>query len=181
MAVGTYVLNIQALRKKLIETLPETMPRWRREASIWLAPFLALGRSKGVRWAFFAVALSTISLPYDGLTGRSANPAFGLAGISFIAGSGNLVLALRRGEFKGMEPRAAGGSFWLGALFAFAGVLTAWAFNFSTVPYIGTMKRLQIPLTIVLAAIFLGERANFRSRIAGGLIMVTGAILIALA
>lgn len=181
VAVGTYVLNIQALRQKLIERLSETMPRWRRELSIWLAPFLALGRSRGVRWAFFAVLLSTVSLPYDGLTGRSANPAFGLAGISFIAGTGNLVFALRRGEFKGMQPRTIGGSFWLGLLFALAGVLTAWAFNFSTVPYVGTMKRLQIPLTIVLAAVFLKERANFRSRIAGGLIMVTGAVLIALA
>ena len=48
-------------------------------------------------------------------------------------------------------------------------------------PYVGALKRLQIPLVIILAYIFLGEKENFRGRFVGGILMVIGATLIALA
>ena len=54
------------------------------------------------------------------------------------------------------------------------------AFRYDIVPYVGTLKRLQIPLTILFAWYFLGERENFKGRLFGGSLMAVGAIFIAL-
>ena len=63
----------------------------------------------------------------------------------------------------------------------FLGVfLSNLAFRYDIVPYVGTLKRLQIPLTIFFAWYFLGERENFKGRFLGGSLMAVGAIFIAL-
>ncbi len=182
LVLGTYVLNIQDVGAKLAERLAraqegETIPRWR----VYLAPFLALRRSVGVRWAFVAVALSTLSLNYDGLVARRANIAFGLGCIVAIAALGNLGVALWRKEFHGVRlGEAAAKSLPLAALWAAGNVITNHAYRESIVPYVGTMKRLQIPLTIILAFLLIGERKSFKERLAGGLLMAAGAVLIGL-
>ena len=179
IAFGTYTLNIQGLRDKLHQRAEgKAAPN---ELQIWLAPFTSLGKSRGVRWAFFAVALSTISLPFDGLSARLANPAFGLGVTCFIAGLGDLIIAWPRGEFKGMNFRMTLRSLWLAPLFGVGGWITAHAFNYGSVPYVGSLKRFGVPLTIVAARIFLREETNFKSRLMGGSIMFIGVILIALA
>ena len=53
------------------------------------------------------------------------------------------------------------------------------AFRYDIVPYVATLKRLQIPLTILLARLFLGERKGFRGRLLGGSLMAGGAACIA--
>ncbi len=181
LAAGTYVLNIQDVGLKLAERLKKddaaAVPRWH----VYLAPFLALKSSAGVRWAFFAVALSTLSLNYDGLVARRANIAFGLGCVVAIAALGNLGIALWRKEFRGVTfGAAAGKSLPLAALFAIGNVITNQAYRETIVPYVGTMKRLQIPLTIILAFLILGERKSFRERLAGGVLMTIGAVLISL-
>ena len=52
LVLGTYILNIQELRQKLLENTAN--PSWQKRLLAWIAPFLALRRSAGVRWAFFA-------------------------------------------------------------------------------------------------------------------------------
>src|SRR3989339_358184 len=61
LVVGTYILNIQELRQQLLEKQAVTGPAWKKELRVWLAPFLALNKSAGIRWAFLAVILSTFS------------------------------------------------------------------------------------------------------------------------
>ncbi len=181
LVVGTYILNIQDVRQKLAERMEKegTPPAWWR---VYLAPFLALGKSAGVRWAFFAVALSTISLNYDGMVARTSDIGFGFGCVMLIAALGNLVVAIFRKEFAGMD---GGQAFRKSAILAifFAGniFITAFAFRYSIVPYVGTMKRIQIPLTIILAFFIVGEKKSFKERFAGGAIMTAGAVLIGLA
>ena len=180
LVLGTYILNIQELRQKLLEK-EQGGPRWQRELRTWLVPFLAFSKSIGVRWAFFAVALSTISLNYDGLTARRADVGFGFGLVCAIAAIGNLAIVAVKQEHRAVKIREAiTRMVVLGVQFAIGVLLTGLAFRYSLVAYVGTMKRVVIPLTIVLAYFLLNERKSFRQRITGGMIMTVGAILIAL-
>lgn len=180
MVVGTYILNIDDLRQKM-----KTMGGgkwWQVEARAWLAPFSAITRSSGVRWAFFSVALSTISLNYDGLVARQVDVGFGFGLVLLIAALGNAVVAVARREYRGASMTASLRRLvGLGFPLALAIVLTGLAFQLAIVPYVGTMKRVGIPMTIVLSYYLLNERKSFKERLVGGLVMVAGAILIALA
>lgn len=182
LAIGTYVLNIQDVKARLMErTETAGLSRSRRYARIWFAPFLALGKSAGVRWAFFAVLLSTISLNYDGLVARTANIGFGFGCVFGITALGNLAIAFYRKEYRGVEKMEAfAKAAPLAIFFALGNYITNFAFRLEIVPYVGTMKRLQIPLTIILAFYLIGERKSFRERLVGGIIMAIGATLIAL-
>jgi len=181
LVIGTYVLNIQSVWEKLAERVGDE-GGWRGQVKIWLAPFVMLGRSAGVRWAFVAVGLSTVSLPYDGLVARRVDVGFGFGLVCVIAALGNWAVVVWRREYRGIGvkaiyQRAAA----LGVSFAIATILFGLAFQLSLIAYVGTMKRVTIPMTIVLAYLLLGERRSFRQRMAGGIIMVVGAVLIALA
>lgn len=189
MVAGTYVLNIREVWDRLAErAAPRGDPRiavpvrqLRRQLAIWFAPFVALRRSAGVRWAFGAVLLSTVSLNYDGLAARSANVAFAYACVLVITGAGNLVIAVARKEFSGVTVSGAvSRSAILGSILAIGGVVTWWSYRFTIVPYSGTMQRLRIPLAIILAHFILKERKNLRERLGGGLLIALGATLIAL-
>ncbi len=182
LAIGTYVLNIQDVKAKLAERVEaRSVTGWRRTARIWLAPFLALGQSQGVRWAFFAVGLSTISLNYDGLVARRTNIGFGFGCVCAISALGNLAVALWRREYRGVQAsEALGKTAPLGLLLAATIFITSFAFRLDIVPYVGTMKRLQIPLTILFAYYLIGEKKSFRERLLGGVIMMIGAALITL-
>ncbi len=75
---------------------------------------------------------------------------------------------------------------WLGPLFlaivyAAANVITNLAYHSSLVAYVGTLKRLMIPITIILAYFILKEKENFKDRLLGGALIAIGAILIGLA
>ncbi len=182
LAIGTYVLNIQDVKTKLATRVSTSSAiGWRRTAQIWLAPFLALGKSQGVRWAFFAVALSTISLNYDGLVARRANIAFGFACVFSITALGNLAVALWRREYQGITAKETLSKVApLALIFAASNFITNFAFRLDIVPYVGTMKRIQIPITILFAYYLVGEKKSFRERMVGGIIMAIGAALIAL-
>lgn len=180
LVLGTYVLNIHELRKKLLEK-EKSGSGWRRELRVWLSPFLALGKSVGVRWAFFAVGLSTISLNYDGLTARRADVGFGFGLVCAIAALGNMALTVIKREYRAVKVREATlRMIVLGLPFAIGVLFTGLAFRHSLVAYVGTMKRVVIPITIILAFWLLKERTSFRERIVGGTIMAAGAVMVAL-
>ncbi|MBI2476235.1 MAG: hypothetical protein HYV67_03255 [Candidatus Taylorbacteria bacterium] len=175
IATGTYVLNIQAYleKKKEVRT-------WRD----WLAPFLMLGKSRGIQWAFASALIATVSLNLDALAYRQANVAFVGGCVFAIVGAVNLFAAWRNGEWTVEKTTADFSKLNLLAII----VLHTGAIWFSSdalrhgiTPYVGTLKRLQIPMVIILAYIFLGEKENFRSRFVGGILMAFGAALIALA
>jgi drug/metabolite transporter (DMT)-like permease len=187
LALGMYDLNLEDFRTKLEARLGEQEPSasWGRRAwrwfLLWTSPFRALATSKGVRWAFFASMLATVSLNYDGVSARQANVAFASCIVFGIAALGNLVVALTRKEFSGLAPgdtlrHVAPAAI----LFTLSNYVTNFAYRETIVPYVGTMKRVQIPLTIILAYILLGEKKSFRSRLFGGTLMAIGAVCITL-
>lgn len=173
IVIGTYALNIQAY----LEKRASGSRTWKD----WFAPFLMLTKSQGVRWAFAAALIASVSINFDALAYRRANVAF-VAGCLFATvGITNLLAAWRNKEIK-IPLRKGGvtlvdlsllvalhtGAIWLGNT----------AFQHGIVPYLGTLRRVQIPLVIILAYFFLGEKANFRSRLLGGMLMTAGVVLI---
>jgi uncharacterized membrane protein len=192
LAIGTYALQLQdavgvVLKRRAKERSdgwPEGVrPRdWTFWVSVWLAPIIALKDSRGVRWAFFAVFLSVFSLNYDGLIARNANVAFGSACAFGISALGNCVLALAKGEFRGLPVgySLVRTSLYLGLLFGIMHIPLNWAYREAIVPYIASLKRFAIPLTIIGAYVILGERKSFTGRFIGGALMTIGAILITL-
>lgn len=192
LAIGTYSLQISDLVDKLMSRdateISGALGRvvhgqrgWRYWLSVWLAPLAALKASRGVRWAFLAVLLGCMSLNYDALVARHANVSFASAGVFGIAGLGNLGLALRHKQFRGLNlVYAAQSVVLLVVLFAMLHVVLNVAFRATLMSHIGALKRLAVPLTIIGAFFFLGEKKKFSSRLVGGTIMTIGAILIAL-
>ncbi len=175
IALGTYILNIQAYLEK-----KNGVRTWRE----WLAPFLMLGRSRGVRWAFASALIATVSLNLDALAYRRANVAFAGGCIFAIVGAANLFAAWRNGELAtGETSENFSKRNFLVIVLLHVGAIwfSSTALRYGITPYIGALKRLQIPLVIVLAYIFLGERENIRGRLFGGTLMAVGATLIALA
>jgi drug/metabolite transporter (DMT)-like permease len=183
LVAGTYVLNIQDVRQKLSERVgaKQASSWFARTVKTYFAPFFFLGKSRGVQWAFFACMLGAFSLNYDALVARRTNIGFGVGCVLLIAGAGNLVIALKRREFRGIKPVAAfRKSFGIGVLYAAALFVTNYGYRHAIVPYVGTMKRIQIPLTIILAYFILGERKSFSDRLMGGILMALGAVLISI-
>ena len=107
---------------------------------------------------------------------------FGFGIVFAIAALGNFVLVVALKEHRRFKCAEA---LWrmvaLGVPFAIGTILVGLAFQISLVAYVGTMKRVMIPMTIILSYSILGEKKSFASRIIGGIIMTVGAVIIALA
>lgn len=188
LAAGTYTLNIGEVWKRLAarKDVQETSSPWKRRMRILFAPFLAFRKDVGVRWAFLAAGIGTLSLPLDGLASRRANVMFALAGICGIAAIGNAVIAgwgwkTQKSEFNGLPiAKAIRDTLPLALIFALCGTLSNAAFRGNFIAYVGSLKRLQIPFTTILAYLILKERKSFKERIAGAVLMCIGAILVTL-
>jgi len=192
LAIGTYLLQIRDLFEAVKEhklsksrgTLEQVVVHesgFREWLSLVLAPITALKASAGVRWAFLTVLLACITLNYDALVARNANVAFASACVFGLAGVGNLAYALRHRQFRGLDPLYAFQAIvLLIVLFAMLHVVLNVAFRATLMSHIGALKRLSIPLTILGAYFFLGEKKSFGGRLVGGIIMTIGAILISL-
>lgn len=210
LVIGTYTLNIQDMKEellnnkkkaKLAEQIGAKGPGGLQQAlRVYFAPFLFIRRSRGVQLAFVAVLLSSASLTFDAQVARTANIGFGFGCVFGIAALGNLVIAIWRKEYQGvvqikevlvdktLPPSilyaqirgVLSKTLPLALFYAVGNYATNHAYLLDITPYVGTMKRLQIPLTIVLAYYLVGEKKSFRERFVGGLIMAIGAVLIKL-
>lgn len=182
-AVGSYILNLEGYLSKRGE-----------EAVGWrglLAPILLLGKNRGVQCALAAACLAGISLNYDGLVARRA-PSIGIGfGLVFlITALGNLFTATARREWSKAPARGVHLTPVLatGIVYALAIWFVSAPFQWALVPYVGTLKRLQIPITVILAFLILKEGKDasghaivFKARLIGGTTMAVGAVLIGLA
>ncbi|MDQ7815035.1 MAG: DMT family transporter [Patescibacteria group bacterium] len=173
LVAGTYTLNIQGL----VEQLHSGRWTWRA----FLEPWLALGRSRGVRLAFAASAIGCLAIPFDGLASRAGPPLFALACVISFSAVAHTARALAKGagsQFfdrrRGMPYAALVG----GALFAIATGFFWWSFRFLFVAYQATVKRSETFFVVILAYLILRERKSFRSRLVAVLLMSIGVILI---
>jgi hypothetical protein len=159
------------------------------EASGWLtrylAPLVYFSRIKGMNLAAISVACSILSLQYDGLTARSANLAFGFGMLSFIVAVGSFIGAVKAGEFKDFlgvsdlwtwrTAKLLGSSI---SLFFVAHLFFGAAYREALVPYVGTLKRLNIPGTAIVSKLAGLEKSRFGWRLLFGLMMAAGAVMI---
>lgn len=59
-------------------------------------------------------------------------------------------------------------------------ILQMTAFELTLVSYVVAIKRLSIPMTVVLSFLMLKEKDSFKERMEGSILMVIGAILISI-
>jgi len=178
LVIGTYVLNMQAYAEKQKEL--NRRVSWK----VWFAPFFLLTKSTGIRFAFLSAFLATFSLNFDAMAYRSGNVMLAGACIFLIVAIANFILGSSIGELKSLRRDRSHlkiwSLVWIGLVLCLAILFSNLAFLYTITPYVGTLRRIQIPFTIILAYFLVGERVNFRHRLVGGSIMALGAILIAL-
>lgn len=193
LILGAYIINIESyLAKRKAEER-----NWKDA----FAPFTALKYNSGVRFALGAALIGSVSLNFDGIAARTANVPFAFGVVMMIAGVGSLVVAMFLREWIiVIQPSAA---FYLGEgryspvptsdapkptvpskrisrvlwmAFWYAGAiwLMSLANRESIVPYVGSMKRIQIPFNAILAIWLLKESVT-KARFIGGIVMALGA------
>lgn len=172
LVLGTYTLNIQAL-------IDELKQRWSLRA--FFAPFLALRRSVGVRFAFLAALLGCVAISFDGVAARSGDPLLAMACIVGVSAVGHLVRASTGGHAAQFLERRRGMPWagFLGVLFGIAVGMYAWSFRFLLVAYQATVKRTETFFLLVLAWAILRERKHFAARLVAVVLLVAGTTLIA--
>ncbi len=180
LVTGTYILNMQAYLDKKRQT---SRVAW----FDWFTPFLLIRKSRGVRFAFASVLCATVSLCFDGKVARLGNVGFGFGCVLAIVSLGAFAIAYTKYQHRIVCPESSETPtrvvpfVLVSSLFALHVWISSYAYRYDNVAYVGTLKRLQIPLTIVLAYLILGEKTNFKTRLAGGTIMAAGAALLAFA
>ncbi len=174
LVAGTYTLNIHTL----VEKLHQGQWSWRS----FVEPWLALTRSKGVRYAFVGSAIGCVAITFDGLASRNAHPLFALGCVMSFPACAHLCRVVWNGRTSQLMDRERGMPwivFGLGVLYASANACYYFSFRHLLVAYQATVKRTETFLVLVLAFILLGERKNFRSRMVAVALMVAGTVLIA--
>jgi drug/metabolite transporter (DMT)-like permease len=172
LVLGTYTLNIHEFVERL------QGGKWTVRA--FAAPFLALGKSAGVRFAMLGAACGCVAIAYDAVAARSANPIFACGCIFLFPAVMHTVRALVAGYGKQFfdTKRAMPSAALLGALYALACSAYIWSFRYSLVAYQATVKRIETFVVLVLAYFILKEKKNFRARMVAVGLMFIGMVLI---
>ena len=157
--VGTYILALDTKHKSL------------------LSPFRRLWSDEGLRLMLLTAAAYSITANYYALVARNSSPMFTSAVIetSGVVVFGALVLIQRRK----IEPVfKMGGTVAASGFMAFLGGITlSVALLSGLTPLVISIRRLSIPMTVLLGHRVLKE-GHFRQRIVASVILLAGAVLI---
>ena len=167
IVLGTYILNLKGPDSGS-SGLHRLIQPWRRIFS-----------SPGARLALLTAFLGSIALNFDKLAVIYSTPML-LTGIKFLA-VGIIIYLISKlsGRWQKMDRRLFWPLFGVGLILGSSEVLMNTGFLYGIVPYVGSLKRMQIVWTAMLAGIFLGEKYS-RVRITAAVIIVIGITLIAL-
>lgn len=166
--LGTYVLHMSS--------------RWYGEG--WRAPLLEIWRTRAswLKYALFIALASGLIYPITKQLVLATDNFFAL-GISQLVGWGIFwgVWAFFQRDFRKIRA-ARSSSFWgllilLGLTFAIANAAQGAAFYYGLAASVGALKRLDGPVTVLLAWLLLQE-GNFRYRLPGTILIALGAFLI---
>lgn len=162
IVAGTYVLNLKG----------------KGTGSGPFAPWVRLVSSKGALLALLSAFMGSISLPFEKVAVLNSSPMF-IVGFEFggIA-LATYVISKATGRWKEANTKNFLTAFGIGLILGIANVLMISGFLFGIVPYVGALKRFQIIVTTILAALVLKEKYG-PQRIAAGVILVIGIVLIA--
>jgi len=156
---GSYILNLE-------------------RGSYGLEPFRALGRERGPRLMLFIAFLWSISSNYDKIGVTASSPLLWVVAVNLFAAVSLLPLTLRR-----PLPEFSGRGFPLLLLAGILGGLGLFfqmnAITLALVAYVIAIKRLGVLLSVLWGRLAFKEE-NFRKRMPGAVLMVMGAVIIAL-
>jgi drug/metabolite transporter (DMT)-like permease len=167
--VGTYILNINP---KLQRGLAGPIIQIWQERALWL------------KYAIGAAVASGFAIPFEGRIVGLSNHLFA-PGMQLFFGWGIFwgLTALLRREYR-FQPKlpmkqVVGWCIAMGACFIVANAFSGAAFYYGVSASVGALKRLDGPVTVILATIFLKEKGT-GYRLIGTLIIALGAFLIVL-
>jgi drug/metabolite transporter (DMT)-like permease len=184
IVLGTYILNLRILEKKDASVSEDLNGEYPSKLSHRiLLPWKRMLHSRGARLALYTAILGSIALNFDKLAVVSSSPMI-LAGTKFTA-VGIIVYLFAKASGRWDRIRIADRRrFFLpvlgiGIILGFSEVLMNTGYLFGIVPEVGSLKRMQIVWTVMMAGVFLGEKYNLVRTIAS-LTIVAGVVLIGL-
>lgn len=160
IAIGTYFLKIE-------------------DVESFTQPFKNLLRERGVQLIFLVVLIYSVTANTDKIGVEMTSPVLWSLSVYLLSSIFMFPVMVRKSpEWKkdikhNWKPLAL-----LGGLGGISVILQMTAFELTLVTYVVAIKRLSIPLTVIISYFLLDEKESFRYRIIGSTIMVLGAILI---
>lgn len=140
---------------------------------------------RALRWAYSAALCATIGLTFDGLLARHGNMVMGVT-IELMGLTMFFLLMHRIAPSRIERPWSERfRKYWpqilcTGMFFGLPFILLGVAFRLAPIAYVGSLKRLSIPITLLLAWWILGEMKQSKRRLVTGSIIAIGAILLTL-
>ena len=145
-----------------------------------LLPFKELFADRGNRYMLLVAALWGVETNFVKIVVLNSDPLFAAASFSLGVGIVFLVIALAKGrEIKKGFSRHLKGFALAGAVVSLSGISINYAFTMEIVPYVISIKRLSILISVFYGALVFHER-EFKKRLTGAFIMLSGALLILL-
>lgn len=161
---GTYILALQGKDKR----------------TGFFAPWGRLGRSKGALIAISTAILGSIALNFNKVVVLNSSPILRASMVFFAVSVIVWLVSITSGQWQkiGNKKKLWWPLFGIGLLIGLANVLMDSGFLFGIVPYVGSLKRFQIVVVILLSGPILHE--GFRkSRLAAAVTIVAGIALLA--
>lgn len=180
IALGSYVLNLQAPRAELPSWVARHLPDKARETvRFFMNPWLHLFSNAGVRIALGVAYVSAIAVNFDKLATINSNPFVFTGGVYSVVAIATAIPKFRSPEaWRSVGVKIFIGLIVVGVLQGCAAVLYNTGYFYGIVPYVSSLKRTQILWTVLFAGIFLSEKQT-RSRLLGAFILFAGAALLA--
>ncbi len=183
IVVGAY---IHAREGATLKEYLQPLFFWTIFANIDHLPEEERGKRRALKFAYCTALFGTVGLLADGLVARHGNMALGVTielfglTVAFI-----LLYYLKQGlRVFDTSLRERLKKYWrqislLGISFGLPFILLGIAFRLAPIAYVGSLKRLSIPLALIFAVLVLGEKTNSKRRFFTACIITCGALILA--
>jgi uncharacterized membrane protein len=159
IAAGAYLLNVHHIREG------------------FLAPLKSLASERGARLMLLVAFLYSITSSFGKLAINASSPSFFAASYFTLLALSFAVLAVKRRVLAGsVNPRI----FLVGAFYSVMITFHVLALKTALVSYMVAIKRSSLLFSIVFGIVFFRERSGVAAKIAGGVVMGAGMLVIAL-
>ena len=163
IVIGTYISNISEDPKKVFE------------------PFVSLVKNQGARYMFGVAFIWSITANLDKIGVEETSPVFWAFTKDFTILLYLLPILLWKSKKPWLQIRNRKGPLFMVGFFRTTSVLAhMFALQLILVPYVITIKRSSAVFIILYAFFFLNEKRNFRNRMIGIFIILTGLFIIAI-
>jgi uncharacterized membrane protein len=150
-----------------------------QEANHLLEPFKKLWEEKGVQIILAVILLYSVTANIDKIAVNMSSPIMWPLTTYTISSIIMLPIMMKKSSnWKNEIKTDLKPLLLLGGLSGAAIILQMAAIKLTLVSYVVSIKRLSIPITVILSYIILNEKEDFKHRITGATIMIIGALLI---